>query len=606
MMALLFALFAAFALATAAEAAPPANASAPAAWRGEAQGGAEDWWGSGDPAHCVAYQARFPDAIKVAIDIDGFAVCGRPGEAVCDDVELTPFANVTCEGAVPHFFEPCTVICWVGMFLCFASIVTNVLCVVGVFGAPGIRTDPRQQTVLLIGLQSLTDFVMSWVCTLSYGPTYFSDRWNGAEPTCNFVGVMLHTCSCATILSLCILTYIRYRHLVVGTANMRVVAPPTGTQLARWYGSVWAFSLGYASTPLVAARLGWTHAYGRYVLHPHSGTCYTETRGTTFYIYLTTFIVATSCVYMVYAYGRMFKVVHRFMRSKAKNFSAATQGTVTSEAAKKRHADMVSSMRKQIKVLRMLIVIVGVYVLNWGVVLWQFVMGAAGYETPPVLSLWTAIGAITNSCVNPLIYWAMNQKFRETCTTTWRGTCAGAARRIGLPDPVAAYDRRTAARSVAPTGYTGPATMASTAVQPSAFDPEGAGDGTGGPPAARHVELRTVHESSVGAGSSVVLASSYHSSAAESGGGTFAATGSGATGVGDKATTEVYPSTNKGELTSDAGTGGLLATSLKSSDKNTNKTGGDSAYPTTAAMDSSIVSTVNESQDFESDFESSA
>ena len=57
-----------------------ANATA-AAWRGIALGGAEDWWGAGDPAHCIEYQQLYPDAVKVAVDLDGFAVCGRPGEA---------------------------------------------------------------------------------------------------------------------------------------------------------------------------------------------------------------------------------------------------------------------------------------------------------------------------------------------------------------------------------------------------------------------------------------------------------------------------------------------------------------------------------------------
>ena len=429
-------------------------------WRGVAEGGREDWWGAGDPAHCVEYQQQFPDAVKVAVDIAGFAVCGRPGEAVCDDVELTPVANMTCEGAVPHFFDDCGLICPVGMFICFFAIVTNTLCVVGVFGAPDVLA-PSRQTVLLIGLQSLTDFVMAFACTASYAPTFYNNAWQGGESACSLLGAILHCCAVATILSMCVLTYIRYQHLVVGAAKMQRFTPPTPRRLGVWYGLVWFLSSAYAVGPILAN--GIKEDYGRYVLHPQGGTCYAETRGATFNIYLTIFWVGASSAYLVFAYGKMFAIVRKFMRSKAKTYTHThgAGGAVNSAQARARHQGMVAGMKKQVKVLRMLVVIAGVYVANWAFALAQFVMGAAGYETPPLLSLWTAVGAITNSAINPLIYWFMNQKFRETCTATWRRACAGAARTVGLPDPVRYYDKRRALRSVAPTGFTGPETVAS-------------------------------------------------------------------------------------------------------------------------------------------------
>ena len=439
------------------------GAQAHGGWRGVDAGGAEDWWGAGDPAHCVETQRRFPDAVKVAVDIAGFAVCGRPSEAVCDDLVLTPVANMTCEDAVPHFFGDCGLICPIGMAICFVGIVTNTLTVVGVFGAADVL-DPRHQTVLLIGLQSLTDFVMAWACTLSFAPPFYNHAWQGGRRTCDLSAAFLHCCAVATILSICLLTYISTTPLrVASKARTRRWTPPTTRTLAVWYGSVWAFAFAYALAPLAFGAADMGHAYGRYALHPGAGACFAETRGTTFNIYLTIVLVFASCGYMVFAYGKMFGIVRRFMRSEAKAGSIADEGLVTSKQAR----DKVAQMRKQVKVLRMLVVIVAVYLANWVFALVQFLLGAAGYENyPPLLTLWTAIGAVTNSAVNPLIYTCMNPKFREMCTTTWRRVCAGTAKRIGLPDPVAAYDRRAALRSVAPTGHAGPATtrMASTVV----------------------------------------------------------------------------------------------------------------------------------------------
>ena len=104
--------------------------------------------------------------------------------------------------------------------------------------------------------------------------------------------------------------------------------------------------------------------------------------------------------------------------------------------------------------------------------------------------------------MNPIIYYSMNKHFREIVTKSWRSLLRRGARKLGLPDPVAAYDRRAALRSVAPTGHTGPATVASSAgtfAAPSTEEQR---------PHAPLVPLRTAHEASLAPGS-VDLVAAY-------------------------------------------------------------------------------------------------
>ena len=217
--------------------APPASAATP-----EPPAPGILWWGSGNPAHCNAQAAADAAAAaaaaaagnntgtdvvglglghglghgleKVAIDVDGFAVCGPVGSARCDDLEKTP-ANTTCEGAVPAMLDRFGALYPIESTVAIWSIVVNTATCVGVF-LSGTDIEARQ-TVWLVAFQATTDFAFSWLCTPVFLHTVFSRRWEGGQDACDATGFGVHIFGSATIFSLAILTWVRYRTIVTGT-----------------------------------------------------------------------------------------------------------------------------------------------------------------------------------------------------------------------------------------------------------------------------------------------------------------------------------------------------------------------------------------------------
>ena len=373
---------------------------------------------------------------------------------------------------------------------------------------------------------------------------------------------------------------------------MKTVRPLKARELHRLYACAWTLAALYALMPLAHGSLG------QFVLHPGAAVCFTASTSSPF-LWATFVVIAVPGGYMAWAYGKMFVVVRGYIKKRVARDAA--HGAIAGRTAFLREKEMAEKMRKEIKVLRMLILIVLIYALNWGVAATQFFYGGVGGgETPPLFSAMTALGAITNSAVNPPIYFAMNSRFREVVTATWRRLIARAARKLGLPDPVRYYDREAEAwrpRTVAPTGaYAGPATQAST-VAPSAFDPEQPGAPTDGRRRYDLAPLRTVHE----APTSVDLAAGSSWAAETSGGGpssSSAATSLEMTSaetqsirLGSVAATTV----DSGRRSAGSSGGALRATSLRSS-KNTGASGGGGGYTdatteaTTLAM--SAVSSV--------------
>ena len=159
----------------------------------------------------------------------------------------------TCQGSIEYYVDEFAPLHFIIGFIAMASCVTNTVAVVGIAGSG--KDVVQFQTLWLICFQAVTDFAFSWLTAPFYMVTYLSQRWVGGQGTCNVVGFLVHFFGLATILSLCVLTYARYRAIILPMKRMKrgagagVAVALSRRELAIAYSVVWGTALCYGLAP---------------------------------------------------------------------------------------------------------------------------------------------------------------------------------------------------------------------------------------------------------------------------------------------------------------------------------------------------------------------
>jgi hypothetical protein len=302
-----------------------------------------------------------------------------------------------CAGSVEYYIGRFMGIYALGGSIAVFACVANTVTLMGV-----LISGTSDTTSWLIAAQTLTDVLFSYVTTVVFIGVLSEGEWLGGSASCVFVGFVIHLCGCASIVSLDVITGVRYQILVVGSRAMRRISFSSAF-LAKLYAAVWAFSLLYALVPYMGD--------GAYVFHPSGLVCYADTE-LTFYLIFTCVIICGSGLYMAYAYSTMFFVVAKIVKKSVHG------------SKKNRKLD---KLKKEIKVLKMMATVVVVFWLNWSFAFSQFLVGMTGNQVPPVMSALTALFSITNSAINPLLYASMDKQFRNLIKAGMHKFCAATA-----------------------------------------------------------------------------------------------------------------------------------------------------------------------------------
>ncbi len=172
----------------------------------------------------------------------------EPCEVVCDPNEALP-PGYSCREAAQYFVESKGLFIYmlIGILACM-SCLFNTLMIIGIVASKKI-----DQMSFLIGHQTITDIVFSYVCTPTFLIILSSGRWMAGRAECSLVGFFIHQNGCATILSLATITFVRWRSIVPFARGGKNPVPYEKSFLNKVYVGLWLFSTCYAAIPMLSA-----------------------------------------------------------------------------------------------------------------------------------------------------------------------------------------------------------------------------------------------------------------------------------------------------------------------------------------------------------------
>ncbi|KAE8748892.1 RYamide Receptor 1 [Frankliniella occidentalis] len=257
-----------------------------------------------------------------------------------------------------------------------------------------VVSSPRMRTATNYMLLNLAvgDMLMTLLCVpFTFVSTLLLQFWPFGAELCHTVSFSQAVSVLVSAYTLVVISVDRY------LAVMRPLRPRLSRRDAMWsMGAVWAGALATALPIPYWSRLGqpepWHRACGRWVCQevwpsPESRQYYSL-------VLMSLQYLAPSCV-LLFTYARIAVVI----------WVKRTPG----EAENARDRRFARAKRKMIK---MMVVVVAGYTICWLPVAWDTDTGLGEWKGLPPLWFCTHWLAMSHSCLNPLIYYWMNVRFR--------------------------------------------------------------------------------------------------------------------------------------------------------------------------------------------------